>query len=816
MSKPKFSIVLICRNEAKMIPRMYASLKEFVARGGDVNIVDTGSTDGSPEVARSLGIRVKEVGEIYRHTITPELAQQINERFTVGSEYPVVQPGETYFDFSGARNAASAMADCDHVCTMDCDEMMTNLNIDVIDQLIESDPALAHFEYNFIFNHDQFGNPVVKFIQSKFYNRKRMEWRGIIHELVTPTVGGNRYYLAESDFLLEHFQNPETNRSQYLRGLAVDCFNNPNSDRNSHYFAREMWYTGRPFSAAQEFKRHVDMNRWPAERAESLLFMADIAGAMGGEDFPPKGTEVVQTVNYDSLVPDLSPDMTPAELKTLQIHFCHLALQVEPLRREPLIKLAQIYGRRQQWQMSMYYAVASLELPWYPFYGANEAFYKNEPHELIYRAAGWLGDIPRAQKHLLKCLEYNSKHPDYLRDTQYYWEYGDNGIEGWMEFPALTFLYNTAKLMREICEVGSFKGKSTHALLSGLNKANSERLHTGTLTAVDHWEGSQDPNDLTHTIAKQENIFEIFKQNTAGFEDILRIQKSSSLEAANKYTARAFDMVFIDAGHTYEEVVADIRAWKSKALILLCGHDYWPEVWPGVVRAVDEELGGPDEVHGTLWVKWLVKPKVSICIPTLGRPEKLHRLLEAIKKNAEYDNYEVIVKADQMPPNNLGAPKMLAKCVEDSTGELVMFLGNDCVPEPGFLREAVWSMARHFANMDGMIGLNDQYWNGDKGHVATHWLASKKLLPYLGGEFFHTGYHHTGCDNELMAMVEMAKKYRWERRAKIFHDHPINNGFTSGVDELYEQAYAGPRHEADDALYAHRSKMLGFANRKWS
>lgn len=519
---------------------------------------------------------------------------------------------------------------------------------------------------------------------------------------------------------------------------------------------------------------------------------------------------------HPGLLPELNGNMTPDELESLQIHFCHLALQVEPNRREPLIKLAQIYMRRGQWTPANFYATAALELPWYPFYGANVAFYTNEPHEILYRAAGWLGDVPKAQKHLLKCLEFQPQNPDYLRDTQYYWEYGDNGIPGWMEFPALTFLHDMAKRMRSICEVGSFKGKSTHALLTGMRKSNAVRGPGGTVTAVDHWNGSADPGDLTHHIAKEENIFEAFLHNTRGFENELVIRRGDSLEAASKFEDGQFDMVFIDAGHTYEEVVADIRAWKPKARILLCGHDYSEQAWPGVVRAVDEELGGPDEVHGTLWVKWLTTPLVSICIPTLSRPEKLHRLLQAIKDNAHYPNYEVIVKADQMPPNNEGAPKILAKCVAESRGELVMFLGNDCVPEPYFLREAVWSMARHFPQMDGMIGLNDQYWDGSKGHVATHWLASKKLLPYLGGEFFHTGYHHTGCDNELLARVEMIGKYHWEPMAQIFHDHPINNGFTSGVDELYEQSYAGPRHEADDKLYAERAAIFGFADRKWS
>jgi len=123
------------------------------------------------------------------------------------------------------------------------------------------------------------------------------------------------------------------------------------------------------------------------------------------------------------------------------------------------------------------------------------------------------------------------------------------------------------------------------------------------------------------------------------------------------------------------------------------------------------------------WVKEDL-PMVSIVIPTLGREEKLKGLLEKIKENADYPNYEVIVERDSFK-NRQGAPKTFKKGVKRSKGELVMYLGNDCVPEKGFLRLAVDKMMNTFPDMDGLVGLNDGYW---KGEVATHFLASKKLL----------------------------------------------------------------------------------------
>jgi len=201
------------------------------------------------------------------------------------------------------------------------------------------------------------------------------------------------------------------------------------------------------------------------------------------------------------------------------------------------------------------------------------------------------------------------------------------------------------------------------------------------------------------------------------------------------------------------------------------------------------------------------KTFVSVCIPTLGRPEKLHRLLEAIKANAGYDNYEVIVKADEFPPNNMGTPKNLSRCVEEAKGELVMFLGNDTIPEKNFLQEAVWAMARKFPEMDGMVGLNDGYWK--EGDVATHWMCSRALLPMLGGHFFHHGYNHCGCDNELQGRCELIGKYTWAEKAKLYHDHPVNVGWDN-LDVIYEFAYSGKNHQADVELLKKRAEEFGF------
>jgi glycosyltransferase involved in cell wall biosynthesis len=764
MTPPKFSIVMIAKNEAHTLPRCMDSLKEFRERGGEIILCDTGSTDSTAEIARSFGCKVTEVGEKFITIIDKKLSEEINERFVVDGEEPIVKKGNRLFDFGSARNYATSLATNDMICTLDVDEAYSMLNIDKLNELI--DEGYGQFEYQFIFAHDSYGRPSIQFVQSKFFDRRKIQWSGIVHEV----LGGvaKRLLLGTDTILLEHWQIPGAeHRSNYLVGLALDCYQNPNKDRQSHYLARELLWTGRPKSALKEFERHITMGGWQAERAQSMVFMGDCYGMLNDPD--------------------------------RQIEWYHKAFYIDSNRRESLIKIARFYKSNNQPKLVITYAKMAIDIPWTDYYANDKAMYEQEPHELLYWAYGWIGDIPNAQKHILICLEYLPGYPVYLRDAAYYFTYPGNTIDGYMSFKELNFLNEIAKRMESIAELGSWKGRSTNALASGC---------TGTVTSIDTFKGSQDPLDWTMRQGREEDIYATFQKNTAQFTNII-VNKNDGTLASKDYEDKAFDMVFIDAEHTYKALQNDIRTWKPKAKILLSGHDYC-DAWPGVVRAVDEEFGGPDEIHGTIWVKWLVKPKVSICIPTLDRPEKLHRLLVAIKENAGYDNYEVIVKADEPIPNNIGLPKMLVKCVEESTGELVMFLGNDTVPEKNFIQEAVWEMARRFPDLDGMVGLNDGYWK--RGDVATHWMASKKLLPMLGGEFFHTGYHHVACDNELQGMCEKIGKYTWGEKAKLYHDHPVNTGWTN-IDPIYERAYRGKNYEEDVALLNKRSELLGFKKR---
>jgi len=383
MTKPLFDVCLIAKNEELTIPRMVGSLNEFQKRGGTIWVLDTGSTDKTVEVAKNLGCKVEAVGDMFRIKITEKLASKINKKFVVEGEAPVVNAGESLFDFASARNYIAKFAESDMIATPDCDEIFTKFDIDKLNEVISN--GSEQLEYEFVFSHDGLGNPVVKFRHCKFYNRKKLKWVGVVHEVLQGDA--KRIYLGEDIIKLEHYQNEKTNRSGYLKGLAVDCYQNPDNDRNSHYLAREMMYQGRNRSAIQEFKNHISMNRWPAEAAQSMLYIGDIYKTLG---------------DFDEMIKWYSKSVE------------------REMRREPFLRMAEYYYFKKMYAQTVAYCEAALTMGQLPFYSNYQPYYENVPHELLYISYWWLGDKKKSKENWEKALSFCPKNPKYLSDSQFY------------------------------------------------------------------------------------------------------------------------------------------------------------------------------------------------------------------------------------------------------------------------------------------------------------------------------------------------------------------------------------------------------------
>lgn len=162
------------------------------------------------------------------------------------------------------------------------------------------------------------------------------------------------------------------------------------------------------------------------------------------------------------------------------------------------------------------------------------------------------------------------------------------GVNSAVNDPTCIHLFELARSMDSIVEIGSWHGKTAHALLSGC---------PGTVYCVDHFNGSTAKSDATHNQSGKE----AFIKNCDHFDN-LKLLEMYSHEAAKQFEYKSVDMVFIDAGHLYEEILLDLQCWLPKAKKIICGHDY---NYSSVKKALDEMNLKCEEPVPIYWEHWL-------------------------------------------------------------------------------------------------------------------------------------------------------------------------------------------------------------------
>ena len=155
-------------------------------------------------------------------------------------------------------------------------------------------------------------------------------------------------------------------------------------------------------------------------------------------------------------------------------------------------------------------------------------------------------------------------------------------IPGWMKEIELRWLFEQATHMKSIVEVGSWMGRSTHALCSGC---------LGRVFAVDHFRGSPSELNTNHHLAELIDIYPRF-QFYVGDLPNLNVLKLSSSNAVKCFIPASVDMVFLDGDHTINAIREDLRIWRPIPRKLLCGHD-WDII---SVRQAVQELNLPIEL----------------------------------------------------------------------------------------------------------------------------------------------------------------------------------------------------------------------------
>ena len=175
-------------------------------------------------------------------------------------------------------------------------------------------------------------------------------------------------------------------------------------------------------------------------------------------------------------------------------------------------------------------------------------------------------------------------------------------IPGWMEAEELEFLAQCASKSNTIAEVGSWRGRSATAMAD-----NSDALITCADTLADNAYGNPGwwtESDGPDFCKRQDWLLNAFRENLKDYiPDRVTQIRMHSVDAARALIDQRYNLIFIDAGHRYEDIRNDILAWRPLLADggIFCGHDYHEHTNPEVVQAV-KELVPNFYVKCTIWI----------------------------------------------------------------------------------------------------------------------------------------------------------------------------------------------------------------------
>lgn len=156
------------------------------------------------------------------------------------------------------------------------------------------------------------------------------------------------------------------------------------------------------------------------------------------------------------------------------------------------------------------------------------------------------------------------------------------------------------------CEVGSWAGLSALRFCQAFPRGHIVCVDTW-LGSSEHWLDRDNPrHDLRMTNGRPD-IYGEFMATAANYPDQITPLPQTSLVAARILSnlGDKFDLIYIDADHSYEGVRGDIEAYTPllKDGGILFGDDYSDPRFE-VARAVKDALGEVEVYQGNWW-KWV-------------------------------------------------------------------------------------------------------------------------------------------------------------------------------------------------------------------
>jgi glycosyltransferase involved in cell wall biosynthesis len=224
------SLCLIVKNESKYLEKCVLSAKDIVSQ---VIIVDTGSTDNTPEIAKSLT-----------------------------SEYYQIPFSN---DFSKARNYALQFVKTPWVLFLDADERFEEIDRDNLLECVQNAPSQVQgyqlTRYNFFGTGGWYTSKNLKV----FRNCEEIKYEGTVSESVTQSICRNGGQIVDANVLLNHYGHCRDVVSRdkkahfYLKLMQDEVALQPSNSRLMGYIAMILRTLGRFDEAIQVANKGLEL-----------------------------------------------------------------------------------------------------------------------------------------------------------------------------------------------------------------------------------------------------------------------------------------------------------------------------------------------------------------------------------------------------------------------------------------------------------------------------------------------------------------------------------------------------------------------------
>ncbi len=176
-----------------------------------------------------------------------------------------------------------------------------------------------------------------------------------------------------------------------------------------------------------------------------------------------------------------------------------------------------------------------------------------------------------------------------MQDNSKVYKHKTYTVKGWFNDQKKNWYIEKCKKIKDgiIVEIGVYGGASILSIADFCAQTNTK------IYGIDPWELLNLYNERPMSDHELKTYREVMQGHRENLEAIISAEnyehiqliKGFSVEISKKFEDGSIDWVYIDANHSYDETIADIKAWypKVKPGGILSGDDY---TWPGVKKAV--------------------------------------------------------------------------------------------------------------------------------------------------------------------------------------------------------------------------------------